>query len=124
MTYLIAILTKGGFLGGEANAIGNELVIEPDMTFFVPNSAAASSEFTNITSGWSQDMLDAMLEYHAVVGVVLYSTSMKNGTVLQTVQGNNLTIYVGADGSKYVNDVKILVTDYLMSNGVMHTIDG
>lgn len=43
---------------------------------------------------------------------------------LTTLQGANLTIRVGDDGSKFVNGAKILETDFLVANGVLHTIDG
>jgi uncharacterized surface protein with fasciclin (FAS1) repeats len=124
MEYYIDIITKGGYLTGKANDINNVLAEEPDMTFFIPNTAAARDNFTSITAGWTTDQLNALLVYHAVPGIVAYSTSMRNGTVLPTVQGKEITIYVEEDGSIYANDVRILVTDYLISNGVMHTIDG
>jgi uncharacterized surface protein with fasciclin (FAS1) repeats len=124
MQYYIDIMTKGGYLTGKLNDINNALGVEPDMTFFVPNSAAARDNFTSITAGWTTDQLDALLTYHAVPGIVAYSSSMHNGTVLPTVQGSEITIYAGGNGSMYANNVRILATDYLLSNGVMHTIDG
>jgi uncharacterized surface protein with fasciclin (FAS1) repeats len=124
MELYIDIMTKGGYLTGKSNDINNALGMEPGMTFFVPNSVAARDNFTSITAGWTTDQLNSLLTYHAIPGIVAYSSSMHNGTVLPTIQGEEITIYVGENGSMYANNVKILVTDYLISNGVMHTIDG
>lgn len=124
MEYYVDIITKGGYLTGKANEENNELDAEADMTFFIPNSANALQNFTSITAGWTTDQLNALLFYHAIPGVVAYSSSMRNGTVLTTVQGGQVTIYEGENGTLYANDARILVTDYLISNGVMHTIDG
>lgn len=124
MEFYIDIMTKGGYLTGKANDLNNALEAESDMTFFVPNSAAASDNFTSITQGWTSDQLNALLTYHAVPGIVAYSPSMRNGTVLPTVQGAEITIYMGENSTIYANNARILATDYLISNGVMHTIDG
>jgi hypothetical protein len=124
MEYYIDIITKGGYLTGSANEINNALMDEPDMTFFIPNTPAASENFTTMTTGWTTDKLNALLVYHAIPGILAYSSTMRNGTVLPTVQGGAITIYEEEDGSMYANDVRILATDYLISNGVMHTIDG
>lgn len=124
LEYYVDIITKGGYLTGNANEVNTELGAEADMTFFIPNSADALQTFTSITAGWTTDQLDHLLFYHAVPGIVAYSPSLRNGTVLPTVLGEEITIYVGVNGTLYANDVKILATDYLISNGVMHTIDG
>lgn len=59
-----------------------------------------------------------------MTGFVGVSSDLTNMEVIRTVQGSNLTIFVGPDGSKYVNNVRIIATDYLINNGVLHTIDG
>lgn len=124
MEYYIDIMAKGGYLTGKANEIENTLEQEPNMTFFIPNTEAASDNFTSLTAGWTTDELNALLTYHAVPGVVAYSPTLGNMTVLPTVQGEAITIYVEDNGTLYANNVRIVVTDYLISNGVMHTIDG
>ena len=92
------------------------------MTFFVPNSAEALSVFTNTSTGLSAANLTALFDYHIVPDHVLYSPELVNGTVLKTTQGDNITIT--RQGSDiYVNSAKILVSDYLIVNGVIHTID-
>jgi uncharacterized surface protein with fasciclin (FAS1) repeats len=70
----------------------------------------------------SADNLTALFNYHIAVDTLLYSTDFLNGTVLRTHQGDNLTITkLGSD--VYINSAKILQTDYLVANGVVHTLD-
>jgi uncharacterized surface protein with fasciclin (FAS1) repeats len=122
-SYGIAILTKGGFLTGKAKELCNILSETLDMTFFFPNTASALDSILSVISNLTTDQLAGIFAYHSVKGFVGYSSLLRNGTVLQSVQGENLTIYTDNDGSKYVNNAKILETDYLLSNGVFHTID-
>jgi uncharacterized surface protein with fasciclin (FAS1) repeats len=94
------------------------------VTYFFPNTAGALATFKSMSSRLTQEQLDAMLEYHVVTGFVAVSSDLTNKEVIRTVQGSNLTIFVEPDGSKFVNNVKIIATDYLINNGVLHTIDG
>lgn len=48
---------------------------------------------------------------------------MTDAKQYQTVQGNNLTITALPNGSKYVNDVKVVDSDYLISTGVLHVLE-
>ena len=94
------------------------------MTYFFPNTAGALATFKSMSSALTQQQRNTILEYHVVTGFVGVSSVLTNKEVIRTVQGSNLTIFVGPDGSKFVNDVKIIATDYLINNGVLHTIDG
>jgi uncharacterized surface protein with fasciclin (FAS1) repeats len=94
------------------------------VTYFFPNTAGALAMFKSMSSALTHQQRDAMLEYHVVTGFVGVSSDLTNMEVIRTVQGSNLTIFVGPDGSKFVNNVKIIATDYLINNGVLHTIDG
>lgn len=70
----------------------------------------------------SADNLTALFNYHLTPNTVLYSPDFVNGSVIRTHQGDNLTITkLGSD--VYVNSAKILETDYLVANGVVHTLD-
>jgi uncharacterized surface protein with fasciclin (FAS1) repeats len=94
----------------------------PNTTFFLPNTQAALDLFNNISGTMSADNLTALFNYHLVPDTVLYSPDFLNGTVLQSHQGDKFTITkLGND--TYVNSAKILQTDYLIANGVVHTID-
>jgi hypothetical protein len=64
-----------------------------------------------------------VLTYHVVNGTVGYSSSLENGTTLQTLNGGDLTITVGEDGSVWVNSARVVVPNVLVANGVVHVID-
>ena len=63
------------------------------------------------------------MEYHCVQGQVLYSPDLVNGMKIQTVRGKDVTITVLKNGTKYVNDAKLIYSDYLISTGVIHVIE-
>ncbi len=63
--------------------------------------------------------LTAVLTYHVVPGKVL-AKDVKAGKV-KTVQGSELTI--GTTGSVTVDNAKVVATDIVADNGVIHFID-
>lgn len=95
-----------------------------DVTFFVPNTADALVSFTDVTSNATNmtNVLD-ILKYHIVVGDLVYSPEFQNGMQLTTATGKNITISKEGDVI-FVNQARILTPDYIVSNGVVHVIDG
>jgi uncharacterized surface protein with fasciclin (FAS1) repeats len=65
--------------------------------------------------------LTAVLTYHVVPGKVMAADVVKLDTA-RTVQGKALSIQAGT-GQPTVNGVKIIKTDIVCSNGVIHVID-
>merc|ERR1712137_1330179 len=65
----------------------------------------------------------SFLTYHVVNGTVGYSSGIKNGTVLTTLNGQNLTITIGEEGRIFVNNARVTIPDILVANGVVHVID-
>ncbi len=63
--------------------------------------------------------LSAVLTYHVVPGLVL-AKDVKAGDVM-TVQGGKLRITT--DGGAKVNNGKVVGTDVMASNGVIHVVD-
>jgi uncharacterized surface protein with fasciclin (FAS1) repeats len=63
--------------------------------------------------------LSGVLTYHVVPGLVL-AKDVKAGEVV-TVQGGKLAITT--DGGVKVNNAKVVTTDVMASNGVIHPID-
>ncbi len=63
--------------------------------------------------------LSAVLTYHVVPGVVL-AKDVKAGDVV-TVQGSK--VQITKDGGVKVNNAKVVSTDVMASNGVIHVID-
>ncbi|KAL1612583.1 hypothetical protein SLS60_000812 [Paraconiothyrium brasiliense] len=92
-----------------------------DLTIFVPSNAAfttAASAFANA----SIETLTSVLTYHAITGAVVFSSDITNTTV-KTINGNDLTLSVGADGTVYVDNAKVILPNIVLSNGVAHIID-
>lgn len=122
LSYFIELVTEGGFLDADRDAFTTEMEYLPDVTYFAPNSAAAVANFPS-SNNLTYELLTNLFEYHIVTGFIGYSTRLTNGLTLQTVEGANLTIRIAKDGSKWVNGAKIIASDYLVANGVLHTID-
>ena len=111
--------------GAIANAsIDNYVDTQKDLTIFAPNNDAFQNIGSSLASMSSQD-LAKLLNYHVVNGsnFVGYSSSLKNGTILKSLQGGNLSIIL-ASNSMFVNSARVVQQDLLLSNGVLHVIDG
>jgi uncharacterized surface protein with fasciclin (FAS1) repeats len=61
------------------------------------------------------------MSYHIVQGNMEYSIKMRNST-LPTLAGEDITISV-IGGIAYANSARIISTDILLNNGVMHVIE-
>ena len=121
LQYFISILNTAGYLSASATYV-NAILEVPDVTYFIPNSAAALANVSLLTQNSSAQDLQAVFQYHIVPGYVGYSTMLKNGMSLKTQQGSNLTITI-QDGDMYVNAAKVIDSDLLVANGVVHVID-
>ena len=104
------------------NSLVNDTLYSPDLTYFIPNTAAALASTLN-ASFETQQNFGELLGYHILSGTVAYSTSLTNGSQFTTLSGLPLMVTVLDDGTKYINSAKVLSSDYLVSNGVMHVID-
>jgi uncharacterized surface protein with fasciclin (FAS1) repeats len=93
-------------------------------TVFAPTNAA----FAKLPKGTVEDLLKpenkakltAILTYHVVAGKVM-AADVKTGMV-KTVQGGELDVKV-ADGGVTVDGAKVVKTDIVGTNGVIHVID-
>ena len=93
-------------------------------TVFAPTNAA----FAKLPAGTVESLLKpenkakltAILTYHVVAGKVL-AADVKPGAV-KTVNGKSATISI-KDGAPYIDGAKIIATDLVGSNGVVHVID-
>ncbi|CAO2647904.1 Nn.00g088260.m01.CDS01 [Neocucurbitaria sp. VM-36] len=94
----------------------------PNITIFAPSNEAIQnigSALANLTT----DQITDILTYHVVTsGPIGYSSSLENGTELETANGESLTITVG-DGGIFVNNARVTISDLLIANGVVHVID-
>lgn len=94
-------------------------------TVFAPTDEA----FAKLPAGTLEDLLKpenkeklaAILTYHVVPGRVLAAQVLKMNSA-QTVNGQSLTISTNG-GTVMVDNAKVVKTDILCSNGVIHVID-
>jgi len=68
-----------------------------------------------------KEKLTAILTYHVVAGKVM-AKDVVNLTEAKTVNGQSLTIMV-KDSTVMVDNAKVIKTDIVCSNGVIHVID-
>jgi len=109
--------------------LGEAFADAEQWTVFGPNNAT----FANADlSGFSEEEIAQILQYHAVAGSATTSTALldllaEGEVTLTTVQGEDLTIAL--DGDQVVfNDgqatLDVANLDYFASNGILHVIDG
>ncbi len=114
-----------GFLsaGYQNRSLAQSITQARDVTLFVPNNLAFEKVGSTVTS-IDEKSLSSLLDYHIIVGEggPFYTSSFSNGTILKTLQGQNITIRQ-ASNSNFVNSARMLQTDLLIANGVMHVID-
>ena len=114
---LVAALKAGGLV--------ETLEGKGPFTVFAPTNAA----FKKLPAGTLESLLDpankaklvAILTYHVVPGKVLAADVVKLSEA-KTVQGKTVAVKV-ADGSVSINKSKVVKTDILCKNGVIHVID-
>jgi len=94
-------------------------------TVFAPTDAAfaklPAGTLDDLLKPENKDKLKAILTYHVVPGKVLAAQVVKLNSA-KTVNGQDLTITTD-NGAVMVNDAKVVKTDILCSNGVIHVID-
>lgn len=94
-------------------------------TVFAPTDEA----FAKLPAGTVEDLLKpenkakltAVLTYHVVAGKVMAADVVKL-TSAKTVQGQNVAVSA-TDGTVMVDNAKVVKTDIVTSNGVIHVID-
>ncbi|XP_061167963.1 transforming growth factor-beta-induced protein ig-h3-like [Saccostrea echinata] len=96
---------------------------EGPFTVFAPNNAA----FQKLPPGKLSDLLSNetalvdLLTYHVVSGT-FYSSGLKDGMEVPTVEKSEVRISVNGDTVK-VNDATVVQADISVTNGVIHVID-
>lgn len=123
-SFFVTILTKGNFINTASDSFSTQILGMTDIMGFIPDSQSALDTFTGLVATGTQADLNGVFKYHLTQSQVTYSSGLVDGLKIKTLQGRNLTIHIGPDGTKYVNGLRIITTDYLMSNGVLHRIDG
>jgi uncharacterized surface protein with fasciclin (FAS1) repeats len=107
----------------KAAGLVDTLKSEGPFTVFAPNDAAFAKLPEGTVEGLLKDKeaLAKILTYHVVSGKVT-AKDVVALTEATTVQGQKVTISV-RNGSVYVNGAKVIATDIMTSNGVIHVLD-
>ncbi len=66
-------------------------------------------------------LLTDILLYH-VVGAAALSTDLSNGQVIETLNGESVTVTIDENGI-FINDAEVIIFDLFADNGVVHVID-
>ena len=110
-----------------AGAATSANLVEPleslsDVTIFCPNNDAFQ-KLAGTGANITDEQLAEILQYHVVQGAVGYSTTLSNDLKLPTLAGEELTITIDEEGGVFVNNARVINSDILIANGVLHVID-
>lgn len=83
---------------------------------FIPNDNVPE------ISLYTTDYLVHNQDYHFYPDYLLYSPDFSNNFTMTSRQGENATMRI-INGDTYINDAKVIATDWLIYNGVLHIID-
>ncbi|KAE9976365.1 hypothetical protein EG327_008158 [Venturia inaequalis] len=93
----------------------------PSTTFFIPSDTALSKSCSyTLAPGEARTLMNAQ----SVKDFVAYSPSLVDGAFFKAGNGEDITITVKEDGTKYANNIKIVQQDIIVENGVVHMVDG
>ncbi len=110
----------------QAAGLADTLAGEGDFTVFAPTNDAFDALFASLGIApedllADKPLLTEVLLYHVALGE-LTSEEVAYLGELRMANGDLSTISV-RDGSPYINDARIIATDIMASNGVIHVID-
>jgi len=94
------------------------------LTVFAPTDAAFAALPAGVLDALLADPTGALTQvllYHAVGGIAL-STDLTDGMMITTIQGQDITVTIDANGV-FINDAQVIVADIIADNGVVHVID-
>lgn len=114
-------MNAGGFVDQDESPFIKKLLGASDITYFAPNTPKALATMSLAAKGMTEEQRAGVFGYHLVPGLV-FSSDLKDGMKLKTLQGGELMVTV-SEGGVYVNAARVLETDYLIGNGVLHSVD-
>ena len=119
---VITVSTGHSLLANLVTSAGltDDLSLRGPFTIFVPSDAALAMLQEDLLNDPTSALAQTLL-YHVVPGIAVEGR-LRDGQMLTTLQGQNITITKNADGV-FVNDAKITKMDILTDNGVIHFID-
>ncbi|KAM7204537.1 FAS1 domain containing protein [Rhypophila sp. PSN 637] len=98
-----------------------------DVTLFVPYNKAFQQLAGRLES-MEKPALRRVLKYHAIPSQLVHGWDLKNGSTLSTTASHQKDVPINStitrDGNNtYINSAQVVVTDMLISNGIVHVID-
>jgi len=118
-TTLTTAVVTAELLPALMNPLGTFTVFAPTNAAF---DAAATALGTDLAGILALPNLADILLYH-VVGSVALSTSLTDGQLINTLEGNAVEVnIVGTD--VFINDAQVTLPDNSAQNGVVHVING
>ncbi|MFM9983664.1 MAG: fasciclin domain-containing protein, partial [Flavobacteriales bacterium] len=107
-----------------AAELADDLSGSGPFTVFAPTDAAFAALPAGTIDALLADPtgdLAQILLYH-VVGANALSTSLSDGQVIMTLQGQDVTVTI-SNGDVFINNAQVTVADLVATNGVVHVID-
>ncbi|PGG97596.1 hypothetical protein AJ80_09673 [Polytolypa hystricis UAMH7299] len=90
-----------------------------NITVFAPNNDGWD-RISSATANMSDSNLSRVVDYHVIPDTIVYSSDMRNRT-LRTKMGTDVHLSV-INGTAFVNSAKVVSTDLLVHNGVLHVL--
>jgi transforming growth factor-beta-induced protein len=114
-TLVVAVETAG---------LVDALKREGPLTVFAPTDEAFLALPAGTVDALLNDIpaLTDILQYHVVDGRIFSSDAAEISSA-DTLQGKSVTISTDADGNLMINNAKVVISDLITSNGVIHVID-
>lgn len=95
-------------------------------TVFVPTDSAFKAlpqgKLDSLMMENNTDDLRNILAYHVVEGSAMTASQLKDGQMLRSMQGAELTV-TKKDGNILINGIKVVKADVQASNGVIHIVN-
>lgn len=112
------------------NSEGPFTVFAPTNAAFVALLETLGDDFNSVADFDTDEekaLLTKVLTYHVVAGVSAFSTDLSNGQVIETVQGETISIALTDNGVEIMDatetNANVALADVAASNGVVHVID-
>ncbi|KAH6897988.1 FAS1 domain-containing protein [Coprinopsis sp. MPI-PUGE-AT-0042] len=94
----------------------------PSVTIFAPTNEAFDALGVDLSTLSPTD-LGEILKYHVIAGTVGYSSVLEEEQEVETLSGQSVRI-TKRDGKVFVNDAEVVQGNVILSNGVVHVING
>lgn len=111
----------------KAAGLAETLSGDGPFTVFAPTDEAfaklPAGTVENLLKPENKDQLVSILTYHVLPGKVMYDDVKRTKSNPQTVQGSTVELDAMYSNRSMIDGAKIVKTDIVASNGVIHVID-